>query len=431
MNKWFRAKKFWFAIILILAVVFFLVTIMGGDKGLEVLITSPVKATINQTIVISGQLQAIDSDIIRIAPGTHVETVAVKEGDLVVSGQMLASGDTTDLLLQKDRLLLTKAQLEKDIAEISDPTKKSVETGIESRITQARSTVSTLEAKLNDAKKRLEDIKVLYSSGSVAKSELDTQTNLVTELTNQLLGARASLNALLAERADISPDQALRLSVLDTQLQQVEVDLSRIEENIQKITYSATLDGVVTRVIPVAGRNAGQDTYIRVDDLSGYVVESFVPQEDALYLKSGQLANIAIKGKDTIWTGTVQSVGQYAAVEAASGSQAPRVRVVLQLDALESNTVLPIGFEAEATVLVGTAQDAWTVKREAIRTDANNIHFLWIVVDGKATTKTVTIDLMDNTYAAITGIDGTEEIVALPYEEITVGAKIVSVSEVK
>lgn len=396
-----------------------------GDDGLPVETVAPVKADVSSTVSVSGEMLAADGEVVDLAQNLLLETVEVREGDRVTAGQVLATGDPSDLVRKREKLLLQKADLESRRAEAVDPSLNASAAGIRSQVEQARSQVALQKQKLADAEAELARLRNLLEAGAVSKSEVEAQEQKIREIGIQLEIAQAQLASAMSQQGDIPTDRELQAADLDIQIEQVDKDIAQVDSDIADLTYRASLSGTVTRVTPVAGRKTGTGDFIRIDDLSSYRVEALVPQEDAVMLGDGQVASVTMKGGATSWPAAVVSVAKYASVDSASGSTAPRVRVVLALDPIAEGEAAPVvGFEADAIVVTGVTTGEWTLPRESVRTDLDGTTFVWIVSQSTAARKAVEVLRSDDEKSALKGLDGSETVIALPVDGIAEGVAL-------
>src|ERR1051326_5905354 len=85
-------------ILLGLGAVGFVIAARGGrDKALTISTTHPVRRNLSSWIATNGKIEPIDPHIIQSQLTTFIETIAVKEGQMVGRGQVLMTLDAKDL----------------------------------------------------------------------------------------------------------------------------------------------------------------------------------------------------------------------------------------------------------------------------------------------------------------------------------------------
>ena len=181
----------------------------------------------------TGELVAGRSSVLGFERTGTVVNIFVDEGDRVGVGEPLAQLDTRMLAAQRQQL---EAQRQEAMAQL-----RELEAGPrQENITTAQAAVAELEQQVSLARIQRDRREDLYTEGAISREELDRETFNTGTLEERLAQAQSELTELQAgTRSEQLHAQAARVSQLDAQLQQVDVDL-------EKSMLYAPFDGVVS-----------------------------------------------------------------------------------------------------------------------------------------------------------------------------------------
>jgi HlyD family secretion protein len=151
----------------------------------------------------------------------------------------------------------------------------------------------------------------LYKDGLIAKSDFDSRQNAWATADSGLVQAKARVAQAKAQK-----DSA------DRHVSQARANLTRVADVLQKTTYAAPYDGVVTNLpvregesVVIGIQNALGSTLLTLADMSVITAEVKVDETDIVNVHLGQPAEVtidAIPGK--IFHGTVSEIGDNAIV---------------------------------------------------------------------------------------------------------------------
>jgi len=254
-------------------------------------------------------LSAVVSGSGEIKPKTYVNIGAnaygkithlyVKEGDHVKKGQLLAQ--------------LENVQSTADVS----ANQASVQAA-ETDALAADAALRTSDADLQRAQADYERNKLdwgraqeLFKGGLIAKSDFDSRKDAWATADAGLVQAQARVAQAKAQK-----DSA------DRHVAQARANLTRVADVLQKTTYSAPYDGVVTNLpvregesVVIGIQNALGSTLLTLADMSVITAEVKVDETDIVNVHLGQPAEVtidAIPGK--IFHGTVSEIGDNAIV---------------------------------------------------------------------------------------------------------------------
>src|SRR5215467_5424106 len=287
--------------------------------GAAVLVIAMVFLTVyfsgrNVVTVQTGKAQRQDLSAVvsasgEIKPKTYVNVGAnafgkithlyVREGDRVKKGQLLAQ--------------LENVQSNADVA----ATRASVDAAQTDAIA-AEAGYKTALADMNRAKADAERTKLdwdraqgLYQAALIAKSDYDMRKNAWLVADAGLAQAQARV-----AQAKAQMDSAER------HISQNRANLTRVSDVLQKTTYAAPFDGVVTNLpvregetVVIGIQNSPGSTLMTIADMAVITAEVKVDETDIVNVKLGQPAEVTIDAipKKT-FQGTVTEIGDNAIV---------------------------------------------------------------------------------------------------------------------
>ncbi len=226
----------------------------------------------------------------------------VKEGDHVKKGQLLAQ--------------LENVQSSADVS----ANQASVQ-GAETDAVAAEASTKTAEADLLRAKADYDRNKLdwdraqnLFKEGLIAKSDFDSRRNAWATADAGLTQAQARLAQAKAQN-----DSANR------HVGQARATLTRVTDVLQKTTYSAPYDGVITNLpvregesVVIGIQNALGSTLMTLADMSVITAEVKVDETDIVNVRLGQPAEVTIDAiPKKVFHGTVSEIGDNAIVRSS------------------------------------------------------------------------------------------------------------------
>ena len=346
--------------------------------GVAVLLAAMVGFTVHQShknlvTVQTGKVQRQDlSSMVsasgEIKPKTYVNIGAnafgkiirlyVKEGDRVKKGQLLAQ--------------LENVQSGADV--------NATKAGLESSQTDAvaaAAAVNTAVADLNKAQADAERMEQdwaraqgLYKAALIAKSEYDNQKALYASSQAGLAQAQARLAQAKAQK-----DSA------DQHIGQIRANLTRASDVLQKTTYEAPYDGMVTNLpvregetVVMGIQNAPGSTLMSIADMSVITAEVQVDETDIVNVKLGQAAEVSVDAiPKKVFKAIVTEIGNNAIVRSTGVStsqqntasqEAKDFKVVVTLQDPPDN--LRPGLSATAKITTGTRPSALSIPIQAL-----------------------------------------------------------------
>jgi len=346
--------------------------------GALLVIVGIISATVyfsgrNVVAVQTGKAQRQDLTAVvtasgEIKPKTYVNVGAnafgkiihlyVKEGQRVKKGQLLAQ--------------LENVQSSADVA----ATRASLEAA-ETDTVAAEAAYKTALADLNRAKADAERTKLdwdraegLYNEALIAKSEYDMRKSAWQVAEAGLAQAQARIAQAKAQLD--STERRIHLN---------RANLTRASDVLQKTTYAAPFDGVVTNLpvregetVVIGIQNSPGSTLMTIADLSVITAEVRVDETDIVNVKLGQPADVTIDAiPKKVFKGVVTEIGDNAIVrstgvattqQTASSQEAKDFKVVVTLQDPPEN--LRPGLSTTAKVTTATRSNVISIPIQAL-----------------------------------------------------------------
>jgi HlyD family secretion protein len=293
--------------------------------GIVILIAIVIGFTVHQSSknvvtvqtgkVLRQDLSTVVSASGEIKPKTYVNIGAnaygkithlyVKEGERVKKGQLLAQLENVQ----------SAADVNANEASLQAAQTDAVASDANLKTSQA----DLLRAQADYERNKLdwERAQSLYKDGLIAKSDFDSRKNAWATADSGLVQSQARVAQAKAQN-----DSA------DKHVSQNRANLTRVTDVLQKTTYSAPYDGVVTNLpvregesVVIGIQNALGSTLMTIADMAVITAEVKVDETDIVNVHLGQSAEVMIDAiPKKIFHGTVSEIGDNAIVRSSGVS---------------------------------------------------------------------------------------------------------------
>jgi HlyD family secretion protein len=300
-----HAMKTWKKILIGIGVLLLLAIIVGTtvyQSGKNVVTVQTAKAQREDLAsVVSGSGEIKPKTYVNIGANAYgkITHLYVKEGDHVRKGQLLAQ--------------LENVQSSADVS-ASEASVQAAQTDA----VAADAALKTSEADLRRAQADYDRNKLdwdraqsLFQDGLIAKSDFDMRRN-----------AWATAQAGLGQaQARVAQAKAQKDSA-DRHVAQAQANLTRVTDVLQKTSYSAPYDGVITNLpvregesVVIGIQNALGSTLMTLADMSVITAEVKIDETDIVNVHLGQSAEVTIDAiPKKVFHGTVSEIGDNAIV---------------------------------------------------------------------------------------------------------------------
>src|SRR6266404_7126035 len=335
------------------------VTVYQSRKNLVTVQTGKVqKQNLASVVSASGEIKPKTYVNIGANAFGKIIKLHVKEGDRVKKGQLLAQ--------------LENVQSSADV----NATRASVQAA-ETDAVAGDAALKTSLADLNRAKSDAAHAKLdwdraqgLYKAALIAKQDYDVKK-----------AAWESADAGLAQaEARVAQAKAQKDS-MDKHITQNQANLTRVSDVLQKTTYEAPFDGVITNLpvregetVVIGIQNSPGSTLMTIADMSVITSEVKVDETDIVNVKLGQSADVTIDAiPHKIFHGTVTEIGNNAIVrstgvatsqQSSTSQEAKDFKVVVTLQDPPEN--LRPGLSATAKITTATRGGVLAIPIQAL-----------------------------------------------------------------
>src|ERR1017187_1610045 len=327
------------------------VTVYQSRKNLVTVQTGRAqKQNLSSVVSASGEIKPKTYVNIGANAFGKIIRLSVKEGDRVKKGQLLAQ--------------LENVQSSADVS----ATRASLQ-GAETDFIAADAALRTSQADLNRAKSDADHARLdweraqgLYKDALIAKQDYDTKKAAWESAEAGLAQAQARVAQAIAQK-----DSA------DKHISQNRANLTRVSDVLQKTSYNAPYDGVVTNLpvregetVVMGIQNAPGSTLMTLADMSIITAEVKVDETDIVNVHLGQPAEVTIDAiPKKIFHGTVSEIGDNAIVrssgvstsqQATASEEAKDFKVVVNLQ--DAPLDLRPGLSTTAKITTATRSNA-------------------------------------------------------------------------
>lgn len=276
----------------------------------------------------NGRVEAVEINIATKMAG-RLADIAVKEGDFVSMGDVIARMDTRVLEAQ-----LRQAQAQLRQAESAVATARSQVAQRESERTAAEAVIAQREAELEAARRRLTRTQALAKTDAVPQQQLDDHTAAFHQARAALAAAQAQMQAA---RAAVTTSESQVIGA-EANVQAAQATVERLQAEITDSTLRSPRDGRIQYLVARPGEVLGAGgTVVSLIDVTDVYMTIFLPTEAAGRLAIGAEARLVLDAAPQyVVPATVSFVADVAqftprTVETAEERQKLMFRVRLQI----------------------------------------------------------------------------------------------------
>ncbi|HYL35607.1 MAG TPA: efflux RND transporter periplasmic adaptor subunit [Bryobacteraceae bacterium] len=367
----------------ILIVISLIVLVSGGVFGsiklnqrgvVTVQAGRAAREDLTATVTASGEIKpknyiTLGANTLGAAPITNI---LVREGDRVRKGQVVAELQSVqanaDVTAQKAAIATALADSAAAEANI---------TSMQDGVRTAQATLERNKAELQRTKLNLDRATELYSSKLIAKQDFDQKKAEYDTAVAAMGEAEARLAQTKAQEAQARQQQ----TSAQKRIAQMQAQLDRFADVLEKYYVRAPLDGVVTNLPVRVGetvvpglQNSAASTIMTIADMSLITAEVKVDETDIVNVKLDQQADVTIDAMpNQTFKGHVVEIGNTAILRstglAASSStvanqEAKDFKVVVALENPPGD-IRP-GLSCTGKIVTATRQHALTIPIQAL-----------------------------------------------------------------
>ena len=272
-----------------------------------------------ETVVALGRIEPLGRVISLSAPtsleAVKVERLLVEEDDAVEVGQIIAILDgrqrlqaaldeaVTGVEISQARLEQVKAGAKPSSILAREAAIANLKAELIGKLETQQATIARLTAQVNNARSEQERYQMLYETGAVSASELDSRRLTTSTAQEQLNGAQATLkqtqSTLEARIQEAIAFLAETKEVRDVDLQLARAELNQAESTVNKaqsdmeLAYVRTpMAGQVLAIHTRPGESPGQNGIVEIGKTEQMMVVAEVDQNDIKQVEIGQQATV-------------------------------------------------------------------------------------------------------------------------------------------
>ena len=344
--------------------------VFGGSSRVEYLTDLARVGNIEQRVVATGQISAVQQVDVGAQVSGQIEKLHVVLGQEVKKGDLVAEIDSTT---QENDLETNKARLE------------------------------TYEAQLHSRKISLKIARTKYERERRLIAKDATSPDKLEDAQNELAAAEAAV------------------AEMESLIRQTKIAVNTDEVNLGYTKISSPLDGVVVSVAVEEGQtvNANQTTptIVKIADLSQMEVKIEISEGDVTKLKEGMAVSFTILSEpDVVYETTLKSIDpgmttltDNKLTEAADTNSA--IYYYGKLVVPNERGVLRIGMTTHNTIVIGSVRDALIVPAMAVEYEGGKAR-VKVLDGGRVVVREVKTGLSDNlNIQIVSGLEEGEEVI--------------------
>lgn len=340
-------KRKWKVVLALLVVVLGAGGVFAGirynQRGIVTVQTGRVvRQDLTSVVTASGEIKP--RNYINLGANTmgpaRITQLLVVEGDKVHKGQVVAKLES----VQAEAEVAAQTAAVGSIEAESNASEAAVRAADESVLT-AQASLDRSRAELERARVDFERTQKLFEEKLIARQEFDTRRIALQAQEAGVKETTARLDQAKAQRAQI----AAQLSATQRRVGQIQANLRRVSDVLDKYNVYSPINGVVTNLPVRVGetvvpgiQNSPASTIMTVADMSIITAEVKVDETDIINVQLHQMADINIdampnrpfKGRviEMGNTAILRSTGVAASQSAVSSQEAKDFKVVIALD---------------------------------------------------------------------------------------------------
>lgn len=413
-----KGKKKWIILVAVVLIVALVAGIamagLGSNEtqkpsGSVELVT---KRTIANSITANGSIEAANTENLTGGSyGMKVETVNVKEGDMVAAGDIVCVFDTSDIDEQikttQDNIKEAKADKEEQLADydkqIADRKETNANNLAEAKENLAEAEADLAEAKDSHAQKEKEYADYLANGGSATdinaiqmESVIENKKNSVTSSQTRVDSYKTRVEEL--EEADTKSLEDAKKNYaeqMDATIDNYKERLESLQEQKADATIKAGISGVVTSINVSKGSSFNGGTIASIEGVDKFIVEAQVEEYDVADVAVGMKVLVKTDAtRDAELEGVITYIAPRAtnsgggsmsglaglmggsmdtsSITGGSGSATYLVKIELK----EQNERLRLGMNAKTSIITEESTDVWSVPYDAIYTRTDGSTYL-------------------------------------------------------
>lgn len=353
----------------------------NATKDGKVIVGRAANKNLTQTLVLNGYIEANNRQTIKLPNSIKITQIYAVKGQDVQKGDPILTLDDREYQHQLSIAQISLEKLQKELQTLTSQTRDNKKDA-EYNVTQALLELRNQELEYTKAKNKYEQSQTLFEGGAISKEEYDSAKDAMDKAKN------------LMELKNIAYQKATdELKGFDTsheeRVYRLKKDIELAKENIDSLDIlsdanpKAEIAGRVVKMdLETGSITSDSNATIIIDDLSRYIINLKVKQNDSLYLDKGQSATIRIKGLEgKEYIGKIEEIDDIAQPsDRSNGVSYVNIRLVINAP----DKFIKVGYQAEIKLNLRVKVDTIVVDYRSILQDAEGNKYLYFVEGNEA-----------------------------------------------
>src|SRR5213594_1803159 len=365
------------------------------DRPVSISATHATHRNLSSWITTNGKVEPVEPHIIQAQLTTFIESVAVKEGQTVKSGQLLMTLDAKDL---KTEL----AHMREQLVAAENERKIAVGGGSPEEIAQLDSDLAKTNAEIDRLRSERDSLERLYAQQAATRQEVEQAKTALSK-------AEADKRLIVEKRSAILERAKPQAERATLRIEEARNSIQSLEEKLKAAQVTAPAAGTVYSLPARTGTYVHTgDLLAELADLRRIRVRVFVDEPELGSLKEGQAVEITWEAlPDRSWNGLVDQLPKTIVARGSRNVGEMLCSVDNKTGALLPNT------NVNVRIRTGRRENSLTLARAAVRGEGNT-RYVFVVEQGRLRKREVKVGISNATdYEILSGITE-KDIVALP-----------------
>lgn len=413
-----KSKLFLLLGIIIVLIVVSIANITASvpSKYRKITVSSAQKKNLTQTVTVEGVVVPNKKQVIDLNSNQKVLEVYVNVGQEIKKGDLILKVDNSEdqhkLNIEEINLKLAERELSK-LLRNEEADKKNVENSYK----QAELAFAAAKADLETACNILAADELLFEDGAISKIQFEESQKNVKTKEYELALKTMELDRAYQSFANFDLDKDEKIFELGSNINLIKENIDYLKSKVDAVSR-ADIDGRVVKLELNQDKYQSQGTpQVLIYDMSEYVINSQIKQQEAIYIREGMKAKVKIKGiEEKEYKGTVLGIDEIA-TSSSNGGSTPKLDVRIRIE--DPDERIRMGYETEVRIDFNIKLDTVVVDFESIVQDRDGKKYIYFVENDIAKRKVVSTGIETNFEVEITeGIIQGDRYVVNPPEEM-------------
>lgn len=287
----------------------------------------------------SGSIEAASVDLTAKVNGS-IKSLNIKEGDSVISGQLVAELLRNDLAAQKERDALGVLAAEAKLDDLVSGARTQ-------EIKEAAANVNIARNNYDKASKDLERADTLFKAGALAEESLE-QARLNAELKKNLLAGSEARLSLLE-----SGSRPAQITAARAELERSKAVLKASAALVDDLQVVSPINGIVLSRNYEPGEYAAMGAALAtVADLNDLWIKVYIPTDDLPRIKLGQKVEVSVSGSKQLFAGVVSEIasrGEFTPKNIQTKKERTNVVFAVKISVNNHDGILKPGMPADVS----------------------------------------------------------------------------------